>query len=85
MNNREDAKQEGLRVAYVTHEEKTEAKKIENKTLAELQQIIFELIHNLPTEMQDIMEDILKRKVKNKQKKEHNTFLYELLELTLIQ
>jgi len=43
--------------------------------------MIFEQINNLPTEMQDILEDMFKTKVKTKSKMEHIKFYYELFEL----
>jgi len=54
MDNRENGEDEVLKIVHVTCSEKAEIEKIENKTVAELKQMIFEQIYNLPAEMQNI-------------------------------
>lgn len=67
--------------AYVTEDEKVQAEKIENKTIAELQVFIFQKIKNLSIERQELQEEIYQKTVRNKNKAKYVKFYYILCEL----
>ena len=66
---------------YVTQEEKIEAAKIENKTIKEIQIMIFQKMSVLSCESQELQEEIYQKTVKNKTKEKHITFYQVLCEL----
>ena len=70
-----------LTTAHVTQEEKEESERIENKTIPELQYLIFRKINDLSNEVQDLQEEVYEKTVKNKTKAQHIKFYYVLCEL----
>ena len=62
--------------AYVTRDEKMEAEKIETKTIAELQLLIFQKIKVLSNEKQELHEEIYQKTVRNKNKEKYICLLY---------
>lgn len=77
-NNKETEK---LFPVYVTENEKMEGAKLENKTIKELKTMIFEKINLLPTEQQELQEEIYEKTVKNKKKNQFITFYQIICEL----
>ena len=74
-------KSEKLIPVYVTENEKIEGEKLENKTIKDLKVMIFEKINTLPTERQELQEEIYEKTVKNKKKNQFVAFYQLLCEL----